>query len=277
MKQKRIILLLMITMLTLFLMACSNKNNAQTVSSNVEEKPIIKIGTTSIFIDILEAAKEDFERLSGRKLEVILFDDIIAPNIALAEGSIDVNFYQHIPYLEAFNRDRGTKLVRYGGRGIACTFGIYSNNLKSLNELQNGAKIGIANDSSNRTRGLRFLESKDLIKIKEGVALPTKLDIMENPKSLEIIELDGTILISSMKDLDAVVGYGIRMLLGGKDPKSAIAFDNEEDTKKYADVIVLREDNKDVEWAKYLEEALTNERSRKLLEEKFQGAYIPVY
>lgn len=277
MKQKKIILLLMIAMLTLSLMACSKKDNAETVSNNVEKETAIKIGTTAIFIDIVEAAKEDFEKLSGRKLEVILFDDIITPNIALTEGSIDVNFFQHMPYLEAFNRDRGTNLIRYGGRGIACTYGIYSNNLKSLNELQNGAKIGVANDSSNRTRGLRFLESKDLIKIKEGVALPTKLDIIENPKNLEIIELDGTMLISAMNDVDAIVGYGIRMLLSGKDPRSAIAFDNEEDTKKYADVIVLREDNKDVEWAKYLEEALTNERSRKFMDEKFQGAYIPVY
>ncbi|CBH20221.1 putative D-methionine-binding lipoprotein metQ precursor [Acetoanaerobium sticklandii] len=282
MKSKKIISLFSIIMLSIAMVGCSiNANSSDDTSSEVdtkvEEKEIIKIGTTGFFKDIVQEAKKDFESTSGYELEVIVFDDNVTPNIALDEGSIDVNFYQHVPFLDAFNKERGTNLVKYGEKGIACTYGIYSSKLKSLEEIPNGAKIGIANDSSNRTRGLRFLESNGFIKIKDGVDLPTKLDVIENPKNLDLIEIDGPKLISSMEDVDAVVGYGIYMLLSGKDPKSAIIFDNEEDTKRYADVIVLREDNKNVEWVKHLEAALTNEKMRKYMDEELEGAYIPAY
>lgn len=277
MKIKKILCSIILLILSVSLYACGQKNSDQEVKQKkVDEKKIIVVGTTALFAEVLEDSKEDFEKLSGHKLEVKMFDDIVQPNVALDEGSIDANVFQHEPFLDSFNKEKGAKLVRYGEKINATVFGTYSTKIRSLDELKERSKVGIPNDASNRVRGLVFLEDKGVIKLKEGVEFPTTLDIIENKKKIELIEMSRAEMVASLDDLDAGVMFASSMLLGGKDPKSVIAIEEKEVLEKYALIIALRESDSNIEWAKYLEEALTNERAKKFLEERFKGAIIPL-
>ncbi|KJR46025.1 Methionine ABC transporter substrate-binding protein [Desulfosporosinus sp. I2] len=273
---KKIILLMLSIVLVLSFTGCSGKAvTKQTDSKSTNEKKVIIAGTSVLFEAPLRAAQKDFENLSGYKLEIKVFDDAVVTDMALAEGSIDVNFYQHEPYLNAFNKSKGTNLVRYGKKVLASDYGLYSDKIKSLDELKDGFKMSIPNDASNRGIALKFLQKTGFIKLKEGVAFPTLIDIIENKRNIKFVEMDRLSLVNSLCDVDVSAMPSIYMFQAGKDPKTAIISGYNSD--ELGIIIVLREDKKDVEWAKYLEKALTNENSRKFIEEKYKGAVVPLF
>ncbi len=289
MKLKKFFFIICIMALGVFIVGCSNEKDVSTESNSskdenvietkTEDKEVIKIGTTSYFKDIVFEAEPIFEETSGYELEVIVFDDIITPNVALDEGSIDCNFYQYIPYLETFNKERDTDLVQYGEdytNGIACTYGIFSKNIKGLDEVFDGATVGIANSTSTRAQTLKVLAQNNLIELKKDVEMPSQLDIISNPKKLKFIEMDGNKLISAMEDVDLVSTSSVYLLLSGGNPKSAIGIQDEEITESLADVLVVRKEDKNAEWGKYLEDALLSEHLIKFMDEELKGAYIPV-
>ena len=269
--------LLILTILTMTLMsACGGQgDNQEADSKSGDGKKVIKAGTSVLFEAPLKAAKEDFEKISGYELEIKVFDDAVATDIALVEGDIDVNFYQHEPYLNAFNESRGTNLVRYGKKVLASDYGLYSSKIKSLDELKDGFTMSIPNDASNRGIALKFLQDQGFIKIKENVKFPTLVDIIENKRDIKFVEMDRLSLVKSLEEVDICAMPSIYMFQSGKDPKSAIV--SGYDSDELAIIIALKEDNKNVEWAKYLEEALTNENSRKFIEETYKGAVKPLF
>ncbi|TDO90113.1 D-methionine transport system substrate-binding protein [Halanaerobium saccharolyticum] len=275
---KKLIIIFMSILLLITITGCSiQDNSAGTVSKSQAEKNTIVIGTTSYFVDIVEFASKEFEKTSDYKLEIKLFDDIVQPNVALAEGSIDCNFYQHQPYLKAYNENRDGNLVAYSDNGISCTFGIYSERITDLDQLKKGDKVGIPSDPSNRTRALKTLEYHGLIELKDGVEFPGKADIINNYKGLDIIEMGrSNSVVASLIDLDAGATYGVHMLLADKDPTSAIVWDSKESLKKFADILVVREEDKGTKWAKKLEEALTSDSTAEFMREQFPGAYVRV-
>lgn len=245
-------------------------------NTNTPDKRTVIVGASPILKDILTVAKEEFDQ-DGYTMDLKIFDDLVTPNIALQEGSVDVNFFQHEPYLQQFNQNKGTTLVKYHEGIIKYYMGLFSRKITNLNDLTNGASVSIPNDPSNRTRALKLLQSAGLIKLKEGVALPTKLDIVENSKSLNIIETDVMKLVSSLDDVDLSAINSFVAAQGNVDPKTAIAVEDKSESDKFALVIAVKKDQNNEKYAERLEKALKSERVRQFLETKYKGAVLPLF
>ena len=207
------------------------------------EEPL-RLGTTAAFAPPLEAAVEEAEK-QGLKVELVEFSDWIAPNVSLANGDIDVNYFQHIPFLENARQEGGYDLVPYAP-GIINNVGLYSKHYASFDALPEGAKVAIANDPVNGGRGLLLLEKAGLIRLKPGVGYhATQQDITANPKRLRIIELEAVQLVRAYDDVDLVQGYPAYIRLANSfDPTSALLFDGL-DHPEYVIQFVIRPDRKD--------------------------------
>ncbi|BAN95117.1 lipoprotein, YaeC family [Plautia stali symbiont] len=200
----------------------------------------------------VKVAKEKY----GLDVELVTFNDYVLPNEALSKGDIDVNAFQHKPYLDQQIKDRGYKLVPVGNTFVYPIAG-YSKKIKSLDELQNGAQIAIPNDPTNLGRSLLLLQKVGLIKLKDGVGLlPTSLDITENPKNLKIVELEAPQLPRSLDDQQialAVINTTYASQIGLTPAKDGIFVEDKD--SPYVNLIVSREDNKDAENVKKFVEA----------------------
>ncbi|MFZ3130305.1 MAG: MetQ/NlpA family ABC transporter substrate-binding protein [Desulfosporosinus sp.] len=276
MKKSKLSLLGLTLILSLALTACATKTQSTTANSNMPEKKTYIVGTTVLFKEILVAAQSEFEK-SGNKLEIKVFDDAITPNVALKERSINATFHQNEQYLNAYNKSKGTDLVKFETGLVTTFFGVYSNKIKSLDDLKSGAKISVPNNTSNETRALRLLESKGLIKLKTEATSPTKLDIVENPKKFDIVEMDGWSIIQSLTDVDCGVTSSSVAVQGKIDPKSAIATDDSMRTGEYAMILVVNKDQINDPLAKLLADSIRTETVKKALIEKYSGAIVPLF
>lgn len=273
---RKTIFIICLCLLILFVTGCGKNMKDEITDGTTTGKKTYIIGTTALFADILLAAKDDFEK-SGSRLEVKVFDDAISPNVALEEGSIDATFHQNIPYLIQYNKERGTELIQYK-KGLVTTFyGLYSNKIKELGELKDGAKISVPDDASNRERALKMLEKLELLRLNPDVALPTKLDIVENPKGLEIIEMDGWSVINTLEDVDCGATSSSVAVKAGIDPKTAIASDGSQETGEYAMILVVRNDKANDELTELLYNSMRTENIKKALDEKYYGGIVPLF
>lgn len=233
----------------------------------------IKIGVTAgPHAEIMEQVKKLLEK-DGVQLKVIEFTDYIQPNAALAAGDLDANSYQHQPYLDAQIKDRGYKFVSVAST-ITFPMGVYSKKIKSLNDLKQGARVGMPNDPTNGGRALLVLQAKGVIKLKADAGLKaTPLDIVENPKKIKIVELDAAQLPRSLDDFDAAVINGNYAESAGLSPtKDAIAV--EASTGPYANVIAVRIADKDKPWVAKLVKAYHSPEVKKFVLEKYKGSVI---
>ncbi|UWE17432.1 MetQ/NlpA family ABC transporter substrate-binding protein [Herbaspirillum huttiense] len=233
----------------------------------------IKMGVTAgPHAEIMEQVKKLLEK-DGVQMKVIEFTDYIQPNAALAAGDLDANSYQHQPYLDAQIKDRGYKFVSVGST-ITFPMGVYSKKIKSLNDLKQGARVGVPNDPTNGGRALLVLQAKGVIKLKADAGLKaTPLDIVENPKKIKIIELDAAQLPRSLDDFDAAVINGNYAESAGLSPtKDAIAV--EAATGPYANVIAVRTADKDKPWVAKLVKAYHSPEVKKFVLEKYKGSVI---
>jgi D-methionine transport system substrate-binding protein len=212
----------------------------------------------------------------GLKLKVVEFSDYVQPNAALAAGDLDANSFQHQPYLDAQNHDRGYKLVSVA-KTVTFPLGIYSRKVKSLAELRNGASVGIPNDPTNGGRALLLLQAKGLIQLRPNAGLKaTPLDITGNPKHLKIVELDAAQLPRSLSDLDASAVNGNYAASAGLNPvKDAIAL--EAPDGPYANVIAVRAADKDQPWVKELVAAYRSDATRAFIVKNFGNSVIPAW
>jgi D-methionine transport system substrate-binding protein len=238
-------------------------------------KPL-KIGVTAgPHAEIMEVVAKEAAR-QGLSIQVIEFSDYVQPNVALAAGDLDANSYQHQPYLDNANADRGYKLVSIA-KTVIFPIGIYSKKVKSLDALKEGARIGIPNDPTNGGRALLLLQDKGLIKLKAGVGLKaTPLDVAENPKKIRFIELDAAQLPRSLDDTDASAVNTNFAMQAGLDPKrDAIA--QESPDSPYANVLAVREKDKDrPEFAK-LVAAYHSQPVKDFIQAKYHGAVIAAW
>lgn len=178
----------------------------------------------------------ELARAQGLEVKLIEFSDWVLPNTALAEGSIDANFFQHYPFLERFNQSRGTKLkpIAYG---YSTTIGLFSKKLKKGDAIPDGASIAVLSDPVNNARSLLLLESAGLIQLKPGVGhLATQADIVANPRKLRIVAIEGAQSARVFDDVTAVVTYTTFAKQAGLDEKEGLAFDNTvpENVRRYA-------------------------------------------
>lgn len=261
------IVLLALLIFSFGLMGCSN-DPIKSNESN-EEKKEITVGVASFSLDAAEAMKDSFEQ-KGYKLNIKMFDDTITPNIALNEGTIDATYHQHTAYLEAFNKDRGTNL-RLVEPLYFSRIGIYSDKYKSIEELPNGSKIGVYNDASNQNRNLLILNDLGLIKLADKEGPYSLLDIEENPKDFEFVEMDMLYLANSLNDCDASFVGAYMYLQSGGDPSTALYF--EPYNEPFSVGLVTREEDKDKQWVKDFIEAAKTPESISNFDEVYKNSY----
>ena len=240
-----------------------------------QEKPL-KVGVTGgPHAQIFEVVKKVAER-DGLKIQIVEFSDYVQPNAALASGDLDLNSYQHLPYLQQQIKDRGYK---FASAGYTVTFpmGIYSKKVKSLKDLADGARIGVPNDPTNGGRGLLLLQSQGLLKLRADAGLKaTPLDITENPRKLKIVELDAAQLPRALGDLDAAAINGNYAESAGLDPKrDGIAIEGA--TGPYANIIAIREQDKDKPWVAKLLKAYHSDEVKKFIKATFKDSVVTAW
>lgn len=247
-------------------------------SEPAEDKGSITVAASSTpHAEILEEAKE-FLKKEGWDLEITVFDDYVQPNLVVENEEFDANYFQHIPYLDDFNKEQGTHLVNAGGIHYE-PFGIYPGTKKSLDELEEGDVIAVPNDTTNEARALLLLEANGVITLKEGAGLAaTVKDIEDNPKDVQIQELEAA-QVSRVKDEVAyvVLNGNYALQAGFSVAKDAIAYEtsDSEAAKTYVNVIAVREGNENADGIKALIEALKSDQIKTYIEDTYDGAVIP--
>ncbi len=238
-----------------------------------QDRPI-KIGVTAgPHAQILEQVKKVAER-DGLRIQIIEFSDYVQPNAALAAGDLDANSYQHKPYLDQQVKDRGYRLTAVANT-VNFPIGIYSRKVKRLDELKEGARVGIPNDPTNGGRVLLVLQDQGLITLRPDAGLrATPLDVVNNPRKLRFIELDAAQLPRSLDDLDAAAINTNFALQAGLHPgRDAIALENAK--SPYVNLIAVREQDRSQPWVARLVKAYQSEPVREFIKTEFKGAVIP--
>ncbi|EOC7417440.1 MetQ/NlpA family ABC transporter substrate-binding protein [Campylobacter upsaliensis] len=243
-----------------------------TLNLNAAEK-IVVAATPVPHAEILNQAKEDLEK-EGYTLEVKEFTDYVLPNLATDNGEVDANFFQHTPYLEEFNKSKGTKLVKVANIHIE-PMAVYSKKYKNFNELKDGAKIAVPNDPTNESRALDIIAKTGLVSFNDK-ALKTPIDITQNPKNIKFIELKAAQLPRALDDVDVAVINSNYALLANLNPVKDSIFIEDKDSP-YANILVVKEGKEQDPKIKALTKALQSEKIKKFIEEKYNGAVIPAF
>ncbi len=188
---------------------------------------VIKVGATPVpHAEILEFIKPELKK-AGYDLEIKVFNDYVIPNLAVEDGDLDANFFQHIPYLNEFNANKGTHLVKTVGVHLE-PMGVYSKKLKSLKDLKDGAIVSIPNDPTNESRALDVLVNAKLIEVDLSAKLRTPLDITKNPKNLKFKEIEAATLPRTLDDVDiAVINTNFAMNANLNPTKDALLIEND--------------------------------------------------
>ncbi len=269
--KKFLSVILVLTLVTAGLVGCAKKDGA--------DKEIVVGASATPHAEILEQARAALEA-DGYTLKVVVYNDYVQPNVALSSGDLDANFFQHQPYLDQYNQENKTDLVSAGIIHYE-PIGVYPGKTASFDALQDGAKIAVPNDATNEARALLLLEANGLIKVKEGAGLnATKTDIVENPKNIEIVEIESAQLARSLADVDlAVINGNYAIEAGLNVAKDAIAFEEKDSAaaETYGNIIAVQKGNEGREDIKALVKALQSDTVKKYIEDTYQGAVVPKF
>lgn len=225
--------------------------------------------------EILEFLKPTLAK-QGVTLEVKVFTDYVQPNIQVAEGRLDANFFQHQPYLDEFNASKGTQLVSVAGVHVE-PFGAYSSKIKDLSELKDGAQVAIPNDATNGGRALLLLQTAGVLTLKpEAGITATARDIADNPKKLRIRELEAATLPRVLNQVDlALINTNYALEAGLNPMEDALVIEGAD--SPYVNILVTRENNQQNPALLKLVEALKTAEVKAFILEKYQGAVVPVF
>jgi len=242
----------------------------------VQAQTHLSIAATAVpHAEILEHVKPALAK-EGVILDIKVFTDYIQPNVQVAEKKIDLNFFQHKPYLDEFNKNKGTNLVSVTPVHIE-PYGAYSKKVTKVADLAKGAIIAIPNDPSNGGRALVLLEQNGLIKLKDSHnILSTVKDITENKKGFKIKELEAATLPRVLDQVDLAL-INTNYAIEAKLVPTRDALFIEDSKSPYANLLVSRPDNKDSDAVKKLVAALHSEDVKKFIESKYQGAVVPAF
>ena len=217
--------------------------------------------------EILKVAN-DVLKPQGYELQIIEYSDYVQPNMALEGKELDANFFQHKPYLDDFNKEKGTKLVSIGTVHYE-PFGIYAGKTKSLGALKDG---------TNEARALLLLQSNGLIKLKDGAGLTaTRRDIAENPKKLKIEEIEAAQLVRALPDVDLAIINGNYAILGGLKVADALSAEKADSiaATTYANILAVRAGDENRPELKALIDALKSDQVKEFMTKKYEGAVVP--
>lgn len=249
----------------------------EAAGGTVETKGTIKVAASATpHAEILAAAKPILAE-QGWDLEVTEFDDYVLPNEVVESGEMDANYFQHVPYLDSFNEEKGTHLVEVGKIHYE-PFGIYPGTKSSLDDIADGDVIAVPNDTTNEARALLLLQDNGIITLKDGAGLEATVnDIAENPYNVEIQELAAESVARVADEVAYVVLNGNYALEANYTvKKDALAYEksDSEAAKTYVNVIAVKEGNENSEKIKALVDVLKSDSIKKFIDEKYDGAVI---
>ena len=269
---KRILAAGAAAVLAVGLTACGGKEN------KADDRTITVAASPTPHAEILEAAK-DLLKEKGYTLEIKEFDDYPQQNVVVDEGEFDANYFQHQPYLDNFNEEKGSDLVSAAKIHYE-PLGIYPGASEDLENIKDGAKIAVPNDATNEARALLLLEENGIITLKADAGLnATKKDVEENPHNIEIVELDAAQIARVVEELDFVVLNGNYALDAGFNVQTDAIAKEEADSEAaqtYANIIAVKKENKDSEKIKALVEVLQSEEIGKFITDTYEGAVVPM-
>ena len=259
------------------LTGCGSTDKKAEGSTGSTDSKVIKVAASATpHAEILEEAKPLLEK-EGYDLEVTVFDDYVQPNEVVDSGDFDANYFQHEPYMEQFNKEKGTKLVDAGDIHYE-PFGIYPGTKKSLDEIADGDEIAVPNDTTNEARALLLLQDNGIIKLKDGAGLTATVnDIAENPHNIKIVELEAAQVARVTGETAFVVLNGNYALQAGYSvKKDALAYEaaDSEAAKTYVNIIAVKDGNQDSDAIKALVKVLKSDDIKKFIDEKYDGAVI---
>ena len=259
------------------LTGCGSTDKKAEGSTGSTDSKVIKVAASATpHAEILEEAKPLLEK-EGYALEVTVFDDYVQPNEVVDSGDFDANYFQHAPYMEQFNKEKGTKLVDAGDIHYE-PFGIYPGTKKSLDEIADGDEIAVPNDTTNEARALLLLQDNGIIKLKDGAGLTATVnDIAENPHNIKIVELEAAQVARVTGETAFVVLNGNYALQAGYSvKKDALAYEaaDSEAAKTYVNIIAVKDGNQDSDAIKALVKVLKSDDIKKFIDEKYDGAVI---
>ena len=247
--------------------------------TNPLDGTVLKVGATPApHAEILEVVK-DLLAQQGITLEIVEFNDYIQPNLAVEDGSLDANYFQHITYMNNFNVEYGTHLASAAEVHYE-PFGIYAGKTANLDELQDGAQIAVPNDTTNEGRALLLLQEQGLITLTEDCGLePTKDDIAENPHNYEIVELEAKLLPTTLQDVDIAVINGNYAIDAGLKVSDALAIEAADGTAAtaYVNVLAVKEDRVDDPAIQALANALCSQEVKDFIDQTYDGAVVAVF
>lgn len=260
------------------LTGCGSTDKKAEGSTGSTDSKVIKVAASATpHAEILEEAKPLLEK-EGYDLEVTVFDDYVQPNEVVESGDFDANYFQHIPYLNSFNEEKGTHLVNAGGIHYE-PFGIYPGTKSSLDDIADGDTIAVPNDTTNEARALLLLQDNGIIKLKDGAGLEATVnDIEENPYNVEIVELAAEQVARVAEETSYIVLNGNYALQAGYSvSKDALAYEtsDSEAAKTYVNVIAVKEGNENSDKIKALVDVLKSDEIKDFINEKYDGAVIP--
>lgn len=249
-----------------------------TACGGSKDSNVIKVAATSVpHAEILEAAKPILEK-QGYDLQVTEFQDYVQPNEVVEAGEFDANYFQHRPYLDSFNAEKGTHLVAVGDIHYE-PLGIYGGTCKTLEEIPDGAEIAVPNDTTNEARALLLLQDNGLIKLKDGAGIEaTVLDIAENPHNIKFTELESAQISRVLPEVAYAVlngNYALEAGLNAQKDAIAIETSDSEAAKTYVNVIVVKEGNENNAGVKALVEVLKSDEIKNFINTKYEGSVVP--
>lgn len=259
--------------------ATSSSNAASGSAAASDDKTITVAASPTPHAQILTDAVKPLLEKEGYTLVVKEFNDYVLPNTATEEGEVDANYFQHVPYLETFNKENNTHLVDVAAVHYE-PFGLYAGKTSSLSALADGATVAVPNDTTNEARALLLLEQEGLIKLKSGAGVTaTVADIVENPKNLQIKELEAATIPNVLNDVDiAAINSNYALGAGLSVSKDALAVEDANGTaaQTYKNIIVVREGNENTEKTQALVKAIQDPSIAEYINKSFDGAVLPV-
>lgn len=259
----------------------SGSDNASTDAgaTGTEGDTVITVGASPTpHAEILNAVKDELAQ-AGYTLEIKEYNDYILPNTALQDGELDANYFQHITYLNDFNEENGTDLVAVADIHFE-PFGLYSEKVTNVADLPDGATVAVPNDTTNEARALLLLEQEGLIKLKDGAGISaTVVDIEENPKNLQIQEVEAAQVPRTLAEVDLAAINGNYALNAGLDVADAIATESSagEAAQAYANVLAVKAGNENTPKTEALKDALLSPTVAQFIADNYGGAVVAVF
>lgn len=259
--------------------AAAETETAETeAAAETESKGTITVAATSVpHAEILEAAKPILAE-QGWDLQITEFQDYVQPNEVVEAGDFDANYFQHVPYLNSFNEEKGTHLVAVGNIHYE-PLGIYPGTESDLNAISDGATIAVPNDTTNEARALLLLQDNGLITLKDGAGIEaTVKDIAENPHNIKFTEIEAAQVSRVLPEVSFAVlngNYALEAGLNAQTDALAIETSDSEAAKTYVNVIVVKEGNENNEGVKALVDVLKSDEIKKFINDTYQGSVVP--